>query len=110
MKIVNTECFREGEWHLCERNGWPDNFSYRSLVAWCWRKAAERYLIVVNLSDSNSQGRVQMPWDGLKGWPWRLTDLFAGAVYERDGDEMCNPGLYVDLAPWGFHFFKFESE
>ena len=110
LKIISTECFREGEWHLCERNGWPDNLSYQRLIAWCWRKAAERYLIVVNLSDSNSQGRIQLPWHGLKGWSWRLTDLFAGAVYQRDGDEMCNPGLYVDLPPWGFHFLKFEGE
>jgi glycosidase len=110
LKIVNTECFREGEWHLCERSGWPDNSSYQSLVAWCWRKAAERYLIVVNLSDSNSQGRIQLPWDGLKAWSWRLIDLFTGAIYDRDGDEMFSPGLYVDLAPWGFHFFKFEGE
>jgi len=24
-------------------------------------------------------------------------------VYERSGEEMCSPGLYVDLPPWGFH-------
>jgi hypothetical protein len=108
LKAVNSPCLREGEWHLCERSGWPDNSSYQNLVAWCWRKAAERYLIVVNLSNSNSQGRVQLPWDRLKGGPWRLADLFTGAVYDRNGDEMCNPGLYVDLGPWGFHFFKLE--
>ncbi len=32
-----------------------------------------------------------------------MTDLFTGEMYERNGDEMFNPGLYVELPPWGFH-------
>ncbi len=108
LKTLNTKCLREGEWRLCERSGWPDNSSYQNLVAWCWHGAGERYLIVVNLSDSSAQGRVWLPWDELKGLSWRLTHLFTGIVYERNGDEMCNPGLYVALAAWGFHFFKLE--
>ena len=64
-------------------------------------------MIVVNLSDSGAQGRVRLPWRELKDKPWRMTDLFGGAIYERDGDEMLHPGLYVDLKAWGFHFLKF---
>ncbi|MHB8110282.1 MAG: hypothetical protein ACYDHW_09640 [Syntrophorhabdaceae bacterium] len=32
-----------------------------------------------------------------------MTDLYTDKGYERSGDEMFNPGLYVDLLPWGFH-------
>jgi len=32
-----------------------------------------------------------------------MTDLFAGQMYERSDSEMCNPGMYVDLPPWGCH-------
>jgi hypothetical protein len=60
-------------------------------------------LIVVNLSDSVAQGQVRLPWDELTGKSWQMTDLFTGQIYERIGDEMCNPGIYVDLPPWGFH-------
>ena len=35
LKAVNSKAFREGEWRLCERSGWPDNQSYKNLVAWC---------------------------------------------------------------------------
>jgi hypothetical protein len=28
---------------------------------------------------------------------------YPGKTYERRGDEMGNPGLYVDLPPWGYH-------
>jgi hypothetical protein len=103
LKAASLEGMRNGTWQLCERTGWPDNASYQNLVAWCWRSPGEHHLIVVNLSDSGAQGHVRLPWDELKGKSWKMTDLFTGKVYERSGDEMCNPGMYVDLPPWGYH-------
>jgi hypothetical protein len=64
--------------------------------------------VVVNLSDVRSQGRVKVPWEELRGISCHLTDLFTGAVYERNGEEMIDSGLYVDLEGWGFHFLKFQ--
>jgi hypothetical protein len=103
LKAESLEGLRNGNWQLCERTGWPDNASYQNLVAWCWRIAGEHHLIVVNLSDSGAQGLIRLPWDELTGRRWQMTDHFTGQMYERSGDEMCNPGLYVDLPPWGFH-------
>ncbi len=45
----------------------------------------------------------QIPWKKLGPYLSEMTDLFAGQTYERSGDEMCNPGLYVDLSGWGYH-------
>jgi glycosidase len=105
LDAVNRPVFREGEWHLCERTGWPDNTSFQNLVAWTWLKDDERRLILVNLSDCPVQARIQVPWaDG--GGKWLLIDTLSGATYERDGDEMLSPGLYVELAPWNHHFFQ----
>ena len=42
--------------------------SFQNLVAWSWVKDQERYLIVVNLSDSSVQSRVQVRWTGRR---WR---------------------------------------
>jgi hypothetical protein len=103
LKAASREGMRKGTWQLCERTGWPDNASYRNLLAWCWRSAGEYHLIVVNFSDSSAQGQVRLPGDELRGQSWRMADLFTGQTYERHGDEMCSPGLYVDLPPWGFH-------
>jgi len=104
LTAVDTPAIREGEWQLCERTGWPDNQSCMNLVAWCWRKEDERCVVVVNLSDARSQARVRVPWDDLDGRTWRLTDPLSGRVYKRNGGEMREPGLYVDLEGWGFHF------
>ena len=97
------EGLREGRWQLCGRTGWPDNASFQNLVAWCWHSVQEQRLIVVNLSNSAAQGMVRLPWEELPGSRWQVTDLFTGQMYERGGDEMQYPGLYVDLPPWGFH-------
>jgi len=107
LRAIRQPVFQEGEWRLCERSGWPDNRSYLNLVAWCWRREGERYLIIVNLSDGSSQARVQLLWSELAGRKWRLFDEFTREAYERDGGEILSPGLFVDLPPWGIHFFRF---
>ena len=58
LKTLRSPDFREGEWKLCDRTGWPDNAGYMNLVSWCWRKGEVRHLIVVNLSGVRSQGQI----------------------------------------------------
>jgi hypothetical protein len=38
-----------------------------------------------------------------------LVDVMNGERYERDGDEMLDQGLYVDLEAWRFHFLHWEG-
>jgi glycosidase len=109
MDAINAPSFRNGEWTLCARTGWPDNSSYQNLVAWVWAKDKDRYLIIVNLSDSDAQAQVQVPWDYLRGKTWRLVDVLSGQAYERDGNQMCSPGLYVNLKAWNCHFFRLQE-
>jgi glycosidase len=104
LKTISRDVFRNGHWQLVDVTGWPDNQSYQNILAWCWHGDAEYHLIIVNLSDSDAQALVRLPWDEFKGKTWQITDLFTETEYERDGDEMVNNGLYVDLPPWGWHF------
>jgi hypothetical protein len=64
----------------------------------------------VNFSDLSAQARIRPPWDDLVGRAWRLIDFFSGEVYDRTGDEIRDPGLYVGLEAWGFHFLRVEEE
>jgi glycosidase len=106
LNAVNHDIFRNGQWQLCERSGWPDNQSHMNILAWCWIKDGERYLVVVNFSETTAQALVRLPWDELRGRTWRLTDALSGEVYERNGDEMRDSGLFVDLGAWKCHFFR----
>lgn len=105
VPILRLPAFRAGEWRACALNGWPDNASFRNLVAWCWRAGDDRAVVVVNLSAQASQARVQLPWPDLAQQEWVFEDRLTGQAYERNGDELLNMGLYVDLPPWGRHVF-----
>ena len=105
LKAVDHDVFRNGSWQLCERSGWPDNSSFQNLVAWCWIGDTDRYLIIVNLSDTQSQGLVKVPWEDLQERTCHLTDALSVETYDRDGNEMRAPGLFVDLIPWAIHCF-----
>jgi len=106
FEVVNRPAFYDGEWTLCDRTGWPDNLSFRNLLAWSWVHGDERYLIVVNLSDRSAQARVHVPWSDVSGTSWNLVDLLSGATYERCGNELQSMGLYVSLDGWDYHLFQ----
>jgi hypothetical protein len=106
LQAIRSADFRDGEWKLCERFGWPDNDSYLNVLAWCFQKGADRHLIVVNLSGARAQAHVTVPWGDLAGRPWRFMDSIQMTIFERAGDELRKNGLYVDLDPWGFYLLK----
>jgi hypothetical protein len=107
LDSVRDAQFREAAWELCELSGWPDNESFRNLVSWRWARNGKHHLVVVNLAERPSQGRVRMPGLQLAGRSLRLVDLMSGVVFERSGNEMTEPGLFVDLPRWGYHFLEF---
>jgi hypothetical protein len=106
LKELHHDVFRNGEWRLCEKSGWPDNRSCENILAWCWARGEERFVIVVNFSAVTSQALVRFPWDELRGKTWLLNDVLSGDSYDRSGDEMRDAGLYVDLGPWTCHLFQ----
>lgn len=107
LAALSSDCFDEGEWKLCDRTGWPDNSSWINVLAWCWSWREEKYLIVVNFSDFKSQSLIRVPWQDIGGAQWRLVDAISGGQFDRDGDRMQFPGLYVDLEGWKWHFLRF---
>ena len=105
LEAIDSPVFRDGQWALCGRTGWPDNSTFQAILAWTWMKDEDRYLIIVNFSDKTAQARVQMRWRDLSAETWCLIDALSGATYERNGDEMLDPGLYVEIGPWKSNFF-----
>ena len=109
LQETGLDLFRSGDWRLCERSGWPDNQSCQNILSWWWEKDDERYLIIINFNNGASQALVKVLWDELRGKKWHLYDVLSGETYDRSGDEMRESGLYVDLGPWKFHFFRLNA-
>lgn len=104
LQATARPVFKDGDWKLCERTGWPDNESFENLLAWTWTKSDERFLIAINLCDRPIQAQVQVPGEG--SGQCKLIDLLSGATYSRDIEGMRSPGLYLGLGPWQFNFFQ----
>jgi hypothetical protein len=109
FEAVHASGMRRGEWRLLDSTGWPDNPTYRNLIASGWSGDDGRHVVIVNLSDQPAQARIPLPWDDLTGRTWQLRDLMDGPSYTREGAEMVNPGLYVELGAWGTHVFAVEA-
>ena len=109
LEAAAAPVFRQGECVHCAPRGWPDNSSFDNVLAWCWRLGDERRVVVVNLSPRPAQARVPLPWDDLRGHAVELRDALTGAAYPRPGDELTEPGLFVDLPAWGAHLLAFRG-
>jgi hypothetical protein len=106
LEVRTNPAFRTGEFQRLTTQGWPDNQSHLSLLAWLRESDGERFVIVVNVADHQSQARIALPWKDLLGSNWIVDDPVSLDQYERTGEELTGPGLFVDLDSWGYHIFK----
>lgn len=98
---------RQGRWQLLEvRPAWDGNPTWDRFLAFAWEgPEAQRLLVTVNYGPTQGQGYVNLPFVDLRGQKVRFQDLMSETRYEREGDDLSNRGLYLDLPAWGFHLF-----
>ena len=111
LAALRKPALRDGDWALLNcRSAWDGNATLDQWIAWSWTGAAERWFCAAtNYAPQPGQCYVPLPWPGLAGRRWRLRDLLSEAVYDRDGDELLQRGLYLDLPAWGHHLFALEQ-
>jgi hypothetical protein len=113
LRVVAEHKVRAGAWQLLQAGGWPDNQSCQNLVAWAWTpgdaEGAGGHVVVVNLSEAPAQAQVPLPWPDLPGRHWNLLDLLSGDEFGRDGGQLADPGLYVELRPGQFYLLAVRA-
>jgi hypothetical protein len=110
LTCLHDPAFRDGSWRLLDaRPAWDGNQSNDAFIAFAWSGPENLHrLVVVNYADHQSQCYVGLPWDDLAGQAWSLKDMLGTAVYDREGDDLTEHGLYLDLPPWGYHVFTVQ--
>ena len=108
LAVLRHSTVREGVWHLCDCvPAWEGNWTSDCYLAWSWTaEDGERRLVCVNYASNQSQCYVRLAHLGFARGPVRLRDLTGPACYEREGSELNQRGLYLDLPPWGYHVFE----
>jgi hypothetical protein len=106
--LKDTAAFRGGVWsQIVPQPAWPGNGSSDEFIAYAWAgEEGGRHVVVVNYADNRAQCRLALPFPEFRGRRVRLTDVMGTEVYDRDGSEIVDHGLYIDHAP--FHFNVFE--
>ena len=101
LTVLKLPAVRDGDWQLLDcRPAWDGNWTSDCFVAYAWQRSDARVVVVVNYASNQSQCYVALPFGDLAGAEWRLADQIDGAVYDRDGADLQNRGLFVDARPW----------
>lgn len=110
LSMSRCDALRGGAWSLIPpQSAWDGNPTWQNFIAYAWHGAANvHHVVVVNYAAHQGQCRLRLPFAGLTG-RWRLVDAMGSEAYERDGPEMTDPGLYVDLMAWGYNVFRLEG-
>jgi hypothetical protein len=109
--LKEQDAFRDGAWSLIPpQPAWAGNSTWQDFVSYAWRMGdGGGRVVVVNYSDHQAQCRLRLPFSGLAGSQFRLTDMMGGEVYVRDGNGLIDPGLYIDLGAWCCNVFRLDS-
>lgn len=103
MRIAAQDVFHRGVWQIADiLPAWDDSF--RNLLAYHWRLDEQTKLVVVNLSQNWSQGRIQLSHLD-EDRDYTLLDELNDKTYIRSGREMTGSGLHVILEGYQAHVF-----
>jgi glycosidase len=88
---------------------WDGNPTHGCIVAVQWQSESGSFdLAVANLAPHRAQGRIRVTATGVDGGRFQMRDRIGEERYERSGNEMLSPGLYLDLAEHAAHLYRFE--
>jgi glycosidase len=111
LTLTKQEAFHQGQWNPLPAHPEGDDTS-TNLIVYEWRteKPEKSWKVVaVNLSGNTSQARVTWPENTFPATQYIFNDQLNEVTYNRAGDELRNPGLYIRLAPFQAHLFDVRA-
>jgi hypothetical protein len=108
LGFTNEEVFHRGQWRLLEAT-FANESTFNNLITYEWRSAKAWKVIVVNLKETASQGRVKFDASLLSGTDYIFYDELHDVRYPRKGEELRDSGLFVRLEGFQAHLFEISS-
>jgi hypothetical protein len=107
LAVLKNPALKCGAWQrLPAYPAWDGNESWDAFIAHSWQGTdQERLVVVVNYSSQPGQCYLPLPFDEFQNKQVRLDDLLSPASYDRQGNELIERGLFLDLGPWSYHVF-----
>ncbi len=110
LAVLRMPTLRSGEWRQIQpQPAWQGNGSWDSFIAHTWSgNGAERLLVVVNYAPYAGQCYLPLPFPEIEDRAVQLKDTLSPASYSREGTQLIERGLYLDMPPWSYHIFSLE--
>ena len=64
----------------------------------------------MNYGSESAQTFVRLPWADLNGRTWTLNDQLTEEILVRDGDDLTERGLYLNVPAWHVHIFLMKEK
>jgi len=111
LAVLKRTAFRDGAWSQIQpQPAWAGNWTSDGFVANAWAgEDGSRYVVVVNYAGNQGQCKLSLPIPKLRGKQVRLTDMMGIEVYDRDGSDLVDHGLFIDHGPWHFNVFELQA-
>ena len=108
LRITSNKIFTVGEFQKLDPfSAGESNNSYENMFAWEWKMENEKWIIVINYSDSTSQCRLRFETPRGKN-NITLIDHLSDDKYTRQVDEIQRLGLFIELKNYHSHIFSVE--
>jgi hypothetical protein len=108
LRCTDDPLARDGAWEMLECvPAWDGNHSWDQFIAFAWRGRDGRALLVT-VNDAPNQGQcfVRLGGEHWRGLRVALRDRMSADTYDRDGSDLLDRGLYLDVPAWGYHVFE----
>jgi len=101
LDILSDDVFHKGTWTYLPL---PSD-SWR-LIAYKWTLGSSKRLVVVNFSDQQGWGNVQLS-DAEGAGNIDITELLTGVKYQRSAPDLRSSGLTCGVDPWSAQIFEY---
>lgn len=111
LDALGGEAFRKGvPVRLEPRATWDGDQTHAAFVAWLWAGPRRSLrLAVTNLGRTTGRCFIPLSLPELAGRTITLEDLLGDARYVRDGRDLLDRGLFLELPPDGYHLFRIRG-
>ncbi len=93
---------------LRPHEAWPGNPTAQNFVLVQWQMTPREFdLVVVNLAPHQGQCYAPLNPERLADFRWQMSDLLSEEQHEREGKDLQERGLYLDLPAHGAQIFHF---
>ncbi|HVR75189.1 MAG TPA: alpha-amylase [Planctomycetota bacterium] len=108
VEVLARSEVERGPWRMLPvREAWEGNGTAAQIIAGLHRGAGgEATLSAVNFGPGRAQGYVDLSSLETRGRRLIFQDLFSVERHEREGDDIAQRGLYVDLPAWDYNIFE----